>query len=451
MRIQPSIYGRDDAYEAPVMHVVSLAAFTLVATLAPNLNAQNYGSPPAPLPESESKEPPLEVKVSAQVRLREEVHRGTFSVSNPTGQSNFDLTHLRNRATLSLRKDNVSAVFQAQDTRWLGEAGTTEDSEGLDLRLGALKIERLAGSKSWIEAGRIILKYGDQRLIGPLEWVNQARTFDGSRLRLVASDSTWLDAFWTVTRETKTDHDDQYFGGVYGSTEPIPGWQSQVFGLSLIDRLEAPGESGVGKTGYATIGTRQAYNRNGLLARFEGAVQVGDKNGDSLLAYGAVLRLGYTAKDLVVEPSVSLEGIYGSGDSDATDGKQGTFQTLFPTNHLHYGYMDLAAWSNLTSVALRAGFKPTKDLKARAAYHHFRLTDSAGGWYDASGRLVRPGVANASTSLGDEVDAVVTWKWRPGLNLELGYGLFVPGDFVKDTGQDDIAHFAYLQLGASLE
>jgi hypothetical protein len=281
--------------------------------------------------------------------------------------------------------------------------------------------------------------------------VNQARTFDGGRLRVVPSDNSWVDVFWTVTRETKTDHNDQYFGGVYGSVKPNAGWTSEVYGLSLVDRLETAGEDGMGNSGFTTVGTRQAFVRDGIDARFEGAAQIGEFHGDTLLAYGAILKLGYTATDLVVEPDVSVEVVYGSGDSDPTDGDQGTFQTLFPTNHLYYGYVDQAAWSNLTSAALRAGFTPFQKVKANAAYHHFRLSDPAGGWYYATGQLIRPGNASASSHLGDEVDVVATWAWRPGLQLQCGYGVFVPGTFVEDTGPSEVAHFGYLQLAAALK
>lgn len=403
------------------------------------------------MPEAEVEEPALEVKVSGQVRLREEVQNGTFSPGDPAGAGHFGVTHLRNRAAISLRKGNLSAVFEAQDSRWLGEAGTVADSEGLDLRRGAIKIEKLADSKSWLEAGRMVLAYGDQRQIGSLEWVNQARTFDGGRLRVVPSDNSWVDMFWTVTRETKTAHNDQYFGGVYSSIKPNPGWTSEVYGLTLVDRMETAGEDGMGNSGFATLGTRQQFNRDGFDVRFEGAAQVGEFHGDAIFAYGLVLKAGYTANEYVIEPNVSIEAVHGSGDSDPTDGDQGTFQTLFPTNHLFYGYVDQAAWSNLTSVALRAGFTPFKKVTANAAYHHLRLTDAAGGWYHASGNLIRPGDASASSHLGDEVDVVATWAWRAGLKLQCGYGVFMPGTFVEDTGPSEVAHFGYLQLAASLK
>jgi hypothetical protein len=430
---------------------LTILSFTLVFAFSPILDAQEYGPPAKPAAESEAKPPALQVNVAAQVRLREEVQDGTFSAGDPNGQGHFSLTHLRNRASVSLRRANLSLIVEAQDSRWLGEAGTTADSEGLDLRRGALKVEKLAGSDSWLEAGRMVLAYGDQRLVGSLEWVNQARTFDGGRLRIVPNKSSWVDVFWTVTRETKTDHNDQYFGGVYSSMKPVPGWTSEVYGLSLIDRMEGAGESGIGNTGYATAGTRQAFAKDGIDARFEGAVQFGELNRDDLLAYGAALRLGYTIDYLVVEPNASVEAVYGSGDSDATDGDAGTFQTLFPTNHMHYGQVDQAAWSNLTSVSVRAGLTPFENVKAWAAYHHLRLSDEAGGWYHATGQVIRPGSPGASTHLGDEVDVVATWKWRPDLTLQCGYGIFVPGAYAEDTGESDVAHFGYLQLAASLK
>jgi len=256
--------------------------------------------------------------------------------------------------------------------------------------------------------------------------------------------------FWTVTRETKDAYDDQYFGGAYGQLSPTEGLTSEVYGLALVDRMETPGEIDMGKSAFATVGTRHKWARDGVDARVEGAVQVGTLHGESLLAYGLVATLGYTV-DVEVSPSVSVEGVYGSGDSNPLDGDQGTFQNLFPTNHLYYGYADQAAWSNLTSGALRVGLIPHDKLNLNVAYHHLRLTDPAGGWFHAGGQVIRPGRPSASSHLGDEVDVVATFAWREGVNVQCGYGLFLPGTFVEDTGDSDIAHFGYLQLLAAIK
>lgn len=444
------------------MHSFTLPSVVFLWCAVPLVaHAQVYdtASPAKQAAEDTSKEvedDSLQFSVTGQVRLREEVHRHLFTPPDPTGTVTFDLTHLRSRAALHMKKGDVSAIVEMQDIRWLGQASTVEDSEGLDLRRGALRVDKIGGTGTWLEAGRMVLAYGDQRLIGHLEWVNQARTFDGGRLRLVLDQyftDAWFDAFFTVTRETRDEHDDQYFGGVYTSFAPgAEGWRSEVYALSLVDRLETAGESGMGKSAFATMGTRQAYKNAGVDAALEVAVQVGQLAGDDFLAYGLAARAAYTLEDLSIKPRFGAEFVYGSGDDEFSDGDQGTFQNLFPTNHLHYGYADQAGWSNLTAIRGSLGVAPAKSWRADLDYHHLRLTDAAGGWFNAGGALVRPGDGTASSHLGDEIDLVAKYWWRKGLIVEAGYGLFLPGGFVDDTGGgEDTTHFAYLQLLAKMK
>jgi hypothetical protein len=449
------------------MHQLHLLSVSLLLSSLPLVaNAQPYGPPPPPTPpeieeeeeeEVEEVEPDsLQFSVEGQVRLREEMHRHLFSPGDPSGVTKFDLTHLRSRAALLMKKGDVSAVVEMQDIRWLGEAGTVADSEGLDLRRGALRVDGIGDTGTWLEAGRMVLAYGDQRLVGHLEWVNQARTFDGARLRLVLDQffiDAWFDAFVTVTRETRDAHDDQYFGGVYTSVAPgAEGWRSEIYALGLVDRLEAPGEGGTGKSAFATLGTRQAYKQSGIDAALEVVLQAGKLASDDFLAYAMAARFAYTVEESAVKPRFGCEFVYGSGDSDFSDGDQGTFQNLFPTNHLHYGYADQAGWSNLTALRASAGIAPVKAWRADVDYHHLRLSDPAGGWFHAGGALLRNGSPDASSHLGDEIDLKAKYWWRKGLIVEAGYALFLPGGFVEDTGGSfDTAHFAYLQMIAKMK
>ena len=70
-----------------------------------------------------------------------------------------------------------------------------------------------------------------------------------------------------------------------------------------------------------------------------------------------------------MKPRVGLEYSYASGDGNAADNKQGAFQNLFPTNHLHYGYMDAFSWSNIHNIALHLSAKPTGKDTTRPNYH----------------------------------------------------------------------------------
>jgi len=61
---------------------------------------------------------------------------------------------------------------------------------------------------------------------------------------------------------------------------------------------------------------------------------------------------------------------------DADDDETGTFQYLFPTNHLDDGYMDLFAWQNLHNPSLRFSVERSRQLKLMLDYHAFWLAST---------------------------------------------------------------------------
>ena len=74
--------------------------------------------------------------------------------------------------------------------------------------------------------------------------------------------------------------------------------------------------------------------------------------------------------------------------------------------------------------------------------------EDQGAWQNAGGGVIRPGAANTSPHLGDEVDFQIMWKPNKPLSFLAGYAIFLPGSFISQTGQDPIAHFFYLQARA---
>ena len=87
--------------------------------------------------------------------------------------------------------DDVQAKISFQDARlWGGTPGsdtginTANDytDESVDVREAWFEAKNLLGPIG-LKAGRQILSYGDQRLVGGLEWVNSGRSFDGLLLK----------------------------------------------------------------------------------------------------------------------------------------------------------------------------------------------------------------------------------------------------------------------------
>ena len=123
--------------------------------------------------------------------------------------------------------------------------------------------------------------------------------------------------------------------------------------------------------------------------------QWGDLASADIGAWGSYAELGYTIR-APWSPRVYAEYTFGSGDSDASDGKAGGFVDLFPTAHLWYGYNDLVGWRNLKNVRIGTQFKPHSKVGLRLDYHSFWLANKNDGLYNVAGR---PTVAAPPSSL----------------------------------------------------
>jgi len=381
------------------------------------------------------------VDLSGQVRTREELRGELFTPAEPTGEKTRDETHLRTRLRLDTEVNTQLAItIEFQDVRLLGEEqSTTGTIDGVDLKRGFIEVTPNA-SDTTIRVGRWVMAYGDQRLVGSLEWVDQGRSYDGVHVSYKPS-KTYVDVFAVRVRETLDAMDDQHFAGIYSGIAIRESAVVELYALGLRDALDS------GLT-FATLGVRGAINHGALDGSAEAAVQIGEVGDQEIVAVAAAVSAG-----VVIETSrrirVGGELAYASGDSDPNDSADNTFRTLFPTNHIYYGHADLVAWQNVLALRASLSSRPTKSITASLDVHHLRLAESAGGWLNAAGVSIRPGDSSASAELGNEIDAVVGWKPIEGLALQTGVAVFLGGDFVADTGGGGNAVFAYLQAQAT--
>jgi len=408
----------------------------------------------ADLPDPDDKEPrirlpnSLSLGVSGQVRVRTEYDRHLYSPADPDGDRRFDFTHMRTRVRFDASvEDWIDAVVELQDVRTFGEEGsTTADTEGVDLKRGFLRLEEIAGEPVSVDLGRFVLAYGDQRLIGDLEWVDQGRSYDGVRVSYASGDH-YADLFGTRIRDDAFGlADEQDLLGVYGGVhDVVDGLGVEGYALLFRDQADLAGETGVGDTRFLTLGSRLAGATGAFDYTGEVALQTGEVRDDDLSAWAFAVVGGYTFRDTSWQPRLLLEVDYASGNDSPGDGDNETFQTLFPTNHKHYGYADLLGWSNLFDIRSGVSVKPAKRLAISFDWHHFRLADPDGGWINAAGQTIRPGASGASRDLGDELDLLVRYGVTDTFSLLAGWSHFFAGEFVDDTGRDRDADFLYLQ------
>jgi hypothetical protein len=346
--------------------------------------------------------------------------------------------------------DRVRFYFQTQDAREIGSdrpdfpgALGAEGDNPFDIRQAWIEFGGGKATPFSAKVGRQVLLYGDQRLIGPLDWSALSRTFDAVKLRYDNGNGLWVDTFVSsvvVADRSHTDESDHdsVFSGIYAHVPGTGPQDTEVYLLHLNDDDR--------DDDFITVGTH-LKSKAGEIGPWdyeaELASQSGTAGGRDLTAFAGYVEAGYTFEH-AWKPRISLEYSYGSGDDDSTDDDEGAFQNLFPTNHPHYGFMDTWSWSNLHNVVIHLSAKPTPKLTAGVDLHAFWLADTDDAWRRANARTqVRPITPGASSFAGVEADVLVNYTVSRSCTLTAGYSHFFAGDYLDETGAGDDADFLY--------
>ena len=419
------------------------------------------------------------VTIGGEVRERYEFRdQADFNAS-----VNDTLSFIGSRIRLHLNYEvtpDIAAFIQFQDARLFGsEATTFSNDNNVDLHQGYLMVKNLGALNLTI--GRQELMFGDSRLVGNFGWSNTGRSFDGLRVTYLAV-PVRVDLWGTTVKQYGTtianpnpsftpatsNRDAQQFYGLYGSlktalatVEPyvLYFWDT---GNATPSVIKAPLTTGQRRT---TVGLRldgKAANES-IDFTGEGAYQVGSMDARPLIgttpaspesdisAYAIAVKAGYTAP-VGIKPRIGIEYDRASGDEDRNDDTLQTFENLFPTNHIHYGYIDYVGWRNMQDLRLSVSVKPTATSGVSLDYHRFSLVEKDDNWYAASGAVFRTTPAgNTESDLGQEIDLVAYMMVKEKLRVEAGYGRFFPGDYVKVNfpTATDASDFVYLQVGTS--
>ncbi len=420
------------------------------------------------------------VTIGGEIRERYEFRNNADFDHNKDDALSFVGSRLRLHVGYEVEPD-IAFFFQMQDSRLFGaETSTATNEKNLDLHQGYLTVRNLAGPLT-ATLGRQELVFGDSRLVGNFGWSNVGRSFDGLRFTY-APGSIRMDLWATTTKQFGTNigadpafspsnRDAQEFYGIYTavkaasfSLEPYVLYLKDTGDTNeldlvtgkLVSPIAAPAARGQDRvTGGLRIDGKAAEDSidfTGEAAYQTGSMEArGSTPKSDISAYALAVKAGYTAP-AAFKPRIGVEVDRASGDNNPADKKFKTFENLFPTNHIHYGYMDYVGWRNMQDLRASLSIKPTKTSGVSLDYHRFSLAEKSDNWYAASGKIFRATPAgNSKTALGQEVDLVAYAMIKEKLRLEAGYGHFFPGDYVKVNfpAAADGSDFLYVQTGVN--
>lgn len=349
--------------------------------------------------------------------------------------------------------ESWGVLVEGQDAREFGSDLINRDAvpngfeDDLDLFQAYVDLIDIGGSPLSLRAGRQLLRYGRERLVGALLWSNTSRSFDALKLSIDAEylygGTIDLFAAEPVIHDYGNFNEfllnDNQLYGLYATWRDVPF-------LDVLESYYLLRHHDGNDDEVHTLGARMTKTYDsGWDWEIELAGQVGDFRGDDHAAFATHASLGYTF-EAPWTPRVGLGHSYATGDDDPNDGDHETFDNLFPTNHGLYGQMDLFSWRNGHDIELQGVANPTEALTLICETHVFILDEAeTDAWYNAGGAVLRRGAATADSYVGNELDLRATYHFNKWFSLAGGYSHFFAGSFVSDTGEDDDADWGYIQ------
>jgi len=383
--------------------------------------------------------------------------------------------------------------------------GAGANGGNLGVRAAYMLIRNFGGVQGLsVKAGRQYIIFGNHSLFGHFDWANTGFSHDGIMLNYsTKSFDTYLGWFRTaesdmnqgaatgsvqvnpVGTNTGNGNNDADMFIFYNQIKSVPGFLFEPYYIMYSNRMNSAlnNAGGIGTAKHSnqirhTVGNRTEMRKGNFDATNEIVYQFGQMgdsadqtglasiNGDKrnlhINAWATRNWIGYTYYQSSWKPRFAINMDYASGDgraqcntSAAGNASVGncksanTFENLFPTNHIHMGYMDVQAWKNMMSPSVNFQARPTKDDHIEIWATSLNLANKEDNWYRGSqGAYVFSKVGNTKTHIGDELDIAYTHMFMDGkLAFQAAYGHLYAGGYIKENlgtsaGQD----WAYAQL-----
>ncbi|MEJ7605244.1 MAG: alginate export family protein [Bryobacteraceae bacterium] len=385
------------------------------------------------------------LRFSGEYRARlEAVGGGNYREGN-------DDAYLLNRIRLNLRIQPtpwMKFTFQGQDARVFAKTLKPYGppfQDRVDLRMAFVELGDSEKGSFALRGGRQELAFGEQRLVGHLNWLNTARTFDAVRATF-RHNGYRLDAFAASVvnlrdGEFNRRQDGNNFHGLYGGIEKlVPNAVIEPYAFWRV---------GPGRLNFKTYGVRFAGKLPGNLDYgTEMAVQEGGFGSDEIGAWAGHYRLGYTLAKLRYKPRLISEYNYATGDKSPSDRKRGTFDILYPTPHDKYGLANQVGWKNIHHLRFGPELKLSSKVTITSNYHSWWLASATDGVYSATGNLIARVVSGtAGRHVGQEFDGQVFYTATRQLGLAAGFAHIFPGQFLKAATSGASYNYPYVMLG----
>jgi hypothetical protein len=433
---------------------------------------ETFTRPPEPLREDEPDEPPehepavtfgknpISIKMGdftltpfLEARFRPEVRVNVYGNGQQAAKSLHFVTS-RVRLGLDGQWKFLRVMMQIQDARLFGTRPGFDDGGSFALHQGILEFGN--DERGYVRVGRQEINYGNQRMIGALDWLMGARSFDALRLHGFFGDKVEVDAFGAMLARQQNFTDDtvippatvqnhgSYLAAVNAIYKHSAAMRLEGYVLYRHDRpsvvLPLPVKNDIVSPGVYVTGVPV----DGLKYTGELTFQGGKQNDLSFFAFAVSGDVQYTF-EAKLKPTIYGGFAYASGASQ--DGKVNEFNNFFPTNHKFYGAADLFGLRNLIDGHVAVGITtPKAPVGLKLELFNMALADPSARWSAAPGLTLGQSATNTTRNLGQEIDALFKWRFVQWASLSGGYTVFIPNQGARNLGHDIATHWAYVMI-----
>ncbi|MEO8373271.1 MAG: alginate export family protein [Candidatus Solibacter sp.] len=382
--------------------------------------------------------------LSFEQKGRYEIRTGTNFGADPDVATGL----IRTRVGLNFTPASwLKLSGMAQDSRapWYGENAPNNVRDPFDWHEGYIELFPAHKTGFGLNVGRMMLNYGEGRLIGTPQWGNLARTYDQARVywRSPRMRLEFLAVSPVKVRIGEFNH--PVLGDrVWGTYNSFPNfYKTELLEFYVLRRDQNhPGgfnggssKDGTDKIGINTYGFRLAGPiGDGVKYSLEAALQRGKVGPAHLAAEGwfASLSRRWTLAGRPLD--ILMEYKFASGTANPADPRRsGTFDQLYSANHDKLGHQDLFGWRNIHNPRAQATYGLTKSLAINFMYDNLWLANVKDSLYGLAGRpLVRSPNGTAGRHVGQETDVFGTYKYRH-FQFGAGGGHVFSGEFLRKT------------------
>jgi len=380
-----------------------------------------------------------QVSLSGEIRPRTELSHGYKSLATENQDASI-VTTQRTRLNFQYKSANVLTKVALQDVRlWGGQAQLTgNDNYAVSIHEAWAEVFLLPAFS--FRAGRQELNYDDQRILGAVNWVQQARSHD---LLLFKYEKAISLHVGIAHHESGSLTDNIYSGSdAYKNLQFI--WLNRKWNKNSLSLIFL--NNGVP----VTNGTEQKVNYSQTSgAHFTSAIKALSISSNLYFQSGkAVSGKDISALNFLIEAGGKLseknlltagfEYLSGTDYSETT--KMKSFTPLYGTNHKFNGAMDYFYVGNhLGSVGLQ-------DIYLKYDYKQEKLSANAELHYFASAAGI---TASAKKYLGTELDLSASWSINPEAKLTVGWSVMFADDsmvLLKGGNTKTFSNWAFLML-----